>query len=213
MSTPINQIRTMSAITQPGPLNPPIYNPVPPGPIASAGSPDLMQQNPMQMDMTSMAGQQPPNQLVEDILREFEAPPGENYQQDISAAGMNYAMDPVHIPPQKNPAVMQQLQPEETHISSAGNTLQNGSNMDLSVHNLSSSASGSIFNMQYLLAKLKPLLVVFVIIFILSLHQFNRYLFSLFPQLLLENGQLSVYGILLRALIGTVVYYLAVTFI
>jgi hypothetical protein len=228
MSTPISQIRTMSAITQPGPLSMPSYDPNPPGPMSSmpqmggmqqqqqqGGMPDFTNMPPMSGgmgDMGSSQAQQPPNQLVEDILREFEEPPGGNYQQDISAAGMSYAMDPVHIPPPKNPHAVQQLQAEETRIPSAVTSGTVNLSSDGSNHS-SSSSIGTFGKFTWLVDALKPLLAVFVIVFLLSLHQVNRYIFTMFPQLLLENGQLSVYGILLRAMIATVLFYLATTFI
>ena len=221
MSTPISQIRTMSAITQPGPLSMPSYDPNPPGPMSSmpqqqmgGGMPDFTNMPPMSGgmgDMGSSQAQQPQNQLVEDILREFEEPPSGNYQQDISAAGMSYAMDPVHIPPPKSPHAVQQLQAEETRVPSA---ITSGTvNLSADGHSLPSSSNGVFGKFTWLYDALKPLLAVFIIVFLLSLHQVNRYIFTLFPQLLLENGQLSVYGILLRALIATVLFYLATTFI
>lgn len=231
MSTPISQIRTMSAITQPGPLSMPTYDPNPPGPMSSMPQQPMMgmqQQQPAMPDFTNMPpmsggmgdmgssqGQPPQNQLVEDILREFEEPPGGNYQQDISAAGMSYAMDPVHIPPPKNPQAVQQLQAEETRVPSAVQSGTVSLSADGSYNSSSSSArqEGVFGKFTWLFDALKPLLAVFVIVFLLSLHQVNRYIFTLFPQLLLENGQLSVYGILLRALIATVLFYLATTFI
>ena len=227
MSTPISQIRTMSAITQPGPISMPSYDPNPPGPMSSmqqsqqpmqmGGMPDFTNMPPMSGgmgDMGSSQAQQPPNQLVEDILREFEEPPGGNYQQDISAAGMSYAMDPVHIPPPKNPQAAHQLQPEETRIHSAVTSGTVNLSADGPGHGQSSSGTGSVFGkFAWLADALKPLVVVFVIVFLLSLHQVNRYIFTLFPQLLLENGQLSIYGILLRALIATILFYLGTTFL
>jgi len=145
-------------------------------------------------------------------LREFEEPPGGNYQQDISAAGMSYAMDQVHIPPPKNPQAVQHLQSEDTRVPSA--TTSNTVNLS-SDHSSSygSGQTGMFGKFGWLADALKPLVVVFVIVFLLSLHQVNRYIFTLFPQLLLENGQLSMYGILLRALIATVLFYLATTFL
>lgn len=228
MSTPISQIRTMSTITQPGHLSMPSYDPNPPGPMTSmsqhqmdgmqqSAMPDFTNMPPMSGgmgDIGSSQGQQQPNQLVEDILREFEEPAGSNYQQDISAAGMSYAMDPVHIPPPKNPHAMQQLQAEETRVPSAisSSGTVNLSSPDNS-HSQSSTANGIFGKFTWLFDTLKPLIAVFIIVFLLSLHQVNRYIFTLFPHLLLENGQLSVYGILLRALIATVLFYLATTFI
>lgn len=224
MSTPISQIRTMSAITQPGPLSMPSYDPTPPGPMqpSMGGSgmqqpvmPDFTNMPPMSGgmgDMGSSQAQQPPNQLVEDILREFEEPPGGNYQQDISAAGMSYAMDPVHIPPPKNPQAIQQLKPEETRVPSA---ITSGTvNLSADGPGQTVNSGGSVFGkFGWLVDAIKPLFAVFVIVFLLSLHQVNRYIFTLFPQLLLENGQLSVYGILLRALIATILFYLGTTFV
>ena len=55
--------------------------------------------------------------------------------------------------------------------------------------------------------------LVFVICFLISLPEFNRFLFGFFPRLLLESGQVSIGGVMLKALIGMIVFATVVLFI
>ena len=55
---------------------------------------------------------------------------------------------------------------------------------------------------------LKLPLVVFLICFLISLPRANRLLFSMMPSLLLESGQVSLQGVLIKAVLGLVLYYL-----
>jgi hypothetical protein len=48
--------------------------------------------------------------------------------------------------------------------------------------------------------------LVFVICFIISIPEFNRFLFSFFPKLLLESGQVSIGGVLLKAIVGMILF-------
>ena len=49
---------------------------------------------------------------------------------------------------------------------------------------------------------------VFILVFLISLPQFNRLFFGLFPQFLLENGQIKITGILVKAVLATGLYIL-----
>ena len=53
---------------------------------------------------------------------------------------------------------------------------------------------------------IKNPITVLIISLLLSLPHFNRLLFDLLPKLLLESGQVSFYGVLLKAVIGMVIY-------
>lgn len=202
-STPISQIRNggnMNQMTnnEPSnmPLQMPIYNPNPS---------NLMEQpQPQQQDMMPQQNMaQTQSNLVDTLLNELEEQP--EYQQDMNIAQTQYAMDNVNVPPSK--VNTQHLQPETTHSMSINN-----SNVE------KASANSYEFNgftmegkpkslVDRLIEEGKPVLIVFVLFLILSLHQVNRIIFSFFPKLLLENGQLSLYAILLKALLAAIIYY------
>ena len=55
--------------------------------------------------------------------------------------------------------------------------------------------------------------LVFVICFIISLPEFNRFLFGFFPRLLLESGQVSIGGVMLKALVGSILFAIVAVFI
>lgn len=192
MSTPINQIR--SRMTQQSP----------------------MAEQPMMADPGSF--QMPPampstdnNGMLEDILREMERTAVPDTGSDPNVGVMNYAINPVNIPPPMNQQAKMQLQAESTqagisHFEDDQSSPDNkrAANNSMMLGELTGGPLG-----QKILATLKPLVLVFLIVLVLSLHQTNRFLFSFFPQLLLENGQLSIFAILLRCAIATVLFYVA----
>ena len=67
----------------------------------------------------------------------------------------------------------------------------------------SNSTVGKIYNH----AKLP--VIVFVVCFLISYPPVNRIVFSAVPNLLLESGQVSLQGVLFKALIGLVLFYIA----
>jgi hypothetical protein len=60
---------------------------------------------------------------------------------------------------------------------------------------------------QKIIKEAKPVLIVFLIVLVLSLHQTNRLIFGFLPNLILENGELSIYAILLRSAIASVLFF------
>ena len=52
--------------------------------------------------------------------------------------------------------------------------------------------------------------LVFVLSFIISLPEFNRFLFGFFPRLLLESGQVSIGGVMLKALVGMIIFSIVI---
>ena len=56
-------------------------------------------------------------------------------------------------------------------------------------------------------------ILVFVLCFIISLPEFNRFLFSFFPRLLLESGQVSIGGVLIKALVGMLIFAITAIFL
>ena len=207
MSTPINQIRNMSAggnsgsSMPPGMLPPELMPQVQSTPINHNLMAPVYNPN---VDLSS-------NQLVDDILNEMDRQtvPGAQHAMDTNVGNINYAMDPTaHIPPQHDPNIQQMLQSggENTKVPS----LAAFTNLDLDTHGMN---LGSESMSTKILREVKPVLIVFILVFLLSLHQTNRALFGFFPSLILENGELSIYAILLRAGIACVLFYVANKFI
>lgn len=169
--------------------------------------------------------------LVDDLLNTIESqqtmmPPGSSYQNDHNASGFSHMTDgQAGIPPQMNPNAHSMLAPEYTRPEQGmapGGSLSNAVNAKQSLmFGDNSNRYGAMEGMsmdsktylERLFDKFKPILVVFVLMFVLSLHQTNRLIFGFVPQLLLENGQISIYGMLLKALLASVLYYVTLLLI
>lgn len=163
--------------------------------------------------------------LVDNLLNTIESqqtmpPPGTGYESDINAYGYQHMTDgQAEAPPPFNPNAGGLLRPEYTRPDSR---MAPGGDLAAAVHdrqvgifgsdNSPNSNDGKTY-LESLFNQLKPMLVVFLLVFVLSLHQTNRVIFGFVPQLLLENGQISVYGMLLKALIASVVYYITLLLI
>ena len=205
----------------------PTYDPNPPAlqqqqqsqPIASADDFNMASQD--DLDNLMNPGQQFPNNqadLVDDILSELDTGmdlnQNFNNQQNMNSNAINHMMDgPTMMPMQQNPQAQSILQGEPTHPTHIGqeNFLQASLN---SVNKLDLNESkGATSLLMKLINQLKLTGVVFIIIIILSIPQFNSALFSLMPSLILENGQLSIYAIALRALLGAALFYVIQLFI
>lgn len=162
--------------------------------------------------------------LVDNLLNTIEAqqtmpPPGTGYENDPNAAGYNHMTDGyAEAPPPPNPNAAGLLQPEYTRPETG---MAPGGNLAAAVHARQTDMFGPTPNanndgktyLESLFNQIKPMLIVFILVFVLSLHQVNRVIFGFLPQLLLENGQISVYGMLLKALIASVLYYITLLLI
>ena len=215
MSTPINQIRTRMTTGGAQPLQQSsmlggasmVYDPNPPAPLHDPNQLGTTFPAPPHMPSSDNGG------MLEDILREMErssAP--DSMGPDPNVGLMNYAINPVNIPPMMSHQAQMQLQAETTHTAAPMISLDEGmtshSNNNSTLSLIGGELTGGPLG-QKILNSIKPLLIVFVIVLLLSLHQTNRFLFSFFPQLLLENGQLSIYAILLRCTIAVILFYVA----
>lgn len=216
MSTPIQQIRNLGGQmggmggqgSMPGlpsmptqqvnqNLQMPVYNPNP----ESIPQQQPQQQNPLQQPST-----QNNSQLVDDILREMSTDDvHQGPEPDLNVGNINYAMDNVNIPPAPQQAVEDQLQAENTVVSSVENVLNVDTNDIFSDLKLNEPIDETA--VEKFVKQAKPVILVFVIVVVLSLHQVNRVIFSFVPQLIIENGQLSIYGILFRGLLAAILYF------
>jgi hypothetical protein len=184
-----------------------VYDPNPPPPVHDPGQLGTTFPSPPPMPPGD------PNCMLEDILREMESSGSHDaLGPDPNVGHMNYAINPVNIPPPMSQQA--QMQSEATHavvptmhlddIMSNDTTSASGKNSSTLLGELTGNALG-----QKILTSIKPLVIVFLIVLVLSLHQTNRFIFSFFPQLLLENGQLSIFAILLRCTIAVILFYVA----
>ena len=138
-------------------------------------------------------------QLVDDILTEFEAPP--HKQSNISAEMQEYAFDSSQVPPPKLSGNF--LQSGGTNKEGGGDGGGSGETESQVPFDYTES------KLDWLIKMVKYPFVVFVIVFLLSLPQFNRFLFGLVPSCLLESGQVNIFGVLLKAVVGCVLFIIA----
>lgn len=222
MSTPINQIRKQMGNPGGAPSGP--IGGVPSGgDMPGVGQqmtqpmPQPMPQIPAEMNQPSASPGLTDNQLVNDILKEMGDSPGAENQADINVGSMNYAMDSSQVPPEKLAGNYLETQGQETlnpiNTSMGGTSDPIGSmnsptNVDetnkllnsLSLNDSSLPLQTRILNM------LKYPVIVFAICVIISLPIFSRTLFSVFPKLLKESGEISILGVVLKAVIGAIIF-------
>lgn len=168
-------------------------------------------QQQMQMQDTSAGNMMAESQLVEDILKEMGDSPGAEHQSNINSQAYQYAMDSSQVPPTKYipPSGMMSGYPSGTEYTqkliaeSTPNSLLGSIGINLS----GASLKDKIMN------NLKYPILVFIICFLISLPEFNRFIFGFFPRLLLESGQVSIGGVILKAFVGMILYSAIVMFI
>ncbi len=201
MSTPINQIRSMSANT--GGILPPELIPQ-----VQSSQPGQQLISPVYNPNVDLSPATVSNsQLVDDILKEMDTRPvpGANHMMDVNVGNINYAMDPsAHIPPERNPNAQRMISGTENTQMPSMATYQH---MNLSGGESFSSGEESESLYKKIIKEAKPVLIVFIVVLILSLYQTNRLIFGFLPNLILENGELSIYAILLRAAIAAVLFF------
>jgi len=171
-----------------------------------------------QMPQQQMPHQQMPDngnmmaesQLVEDILKEMGESPGSEHQSNINSQAFQYAMDSSQVPPTKYSPPSNMQYPgggmEYTQKMMA-ETAPNGILGSIGINLNGASLKDKIMN------NLKYPVLVLIICFLISLPEFNRFLFGFFPRLLLESGQVSIGGVILKAFVGMIIYSCIVMFI
>lgn len=152
------------------------------------------------------------SQLVEDILKEMGDSPGIEHQSNINSQAFQYAMDSSQVPPTKyNPPANMQYPgssgPDSYTQKLIAENAPNGLLSSIGINLNGASLKDKIMN------NLKYPVLVFIICFLISLPEFNRFLFGFFPRLLLESGQVSIGGVILKAVVGMILYSATVIFI
>lgn len=162
-------------------------------------------------DMSSQFGA--PNsesQLVEDILKEMGDSPGSEQQSNINSQSFQYSMDSSQVPAYKYNEPSQQTPPYDSYAEKIMHQQQQSNAGLLSQFGIN--LSGASLK-DKIMKNIKYPGLVFVLCFIISLPEFNRFLFSFFPKLLLESGQVSIGGVLLKAVVGMLLFAIIALFL
>lgn len=171
---------------------------------------DLPQQTNMN---TQFNIQSSDSQLVEDILKEMGDSPGAEQQSNINSQALQYAMDSSQVPAYKyteNNDVMQPTQPYNNYSEKMMHQQQQLNSGFLS--QIGINLNGETLK-EKIMRNLKFPILVFVISFMISLPEFNRFLFSFFPRLLLESGQVSIGGVFLKGIVGMILFSIIALFL
>ena len=167
-----------------------------------------------QMQMNNQGGSQfmpqsSESQLVEDILKEMGDSPGLEQQSNINAQALQYAMDSSQVPAYKYTGQYEEMKPIQP-IEPYTNYSEKIMNQQASLNSNFLSQIGINLNGESLKEKIikniKYPTLVFFISFLISLPEFNRFLFGFFPRLLLESGQVSIGGVLLKGIVGMILF-------
>ena len=173
---------------------------------------ELPQQNTMQ-NQNQFMSQSSDSQLVEDILKEMGDSPGAEQQSNINSQALQYAMDSSQVPAYKYTEKNEQLQPIQPYNNYSEKMMhqQQQSNSGF-LSQIGINLNGETIK-EKLMRNIKLPLLVFIISFMISLPEFNRFLFSFFPRLLLESGQVSIGGVFLKGLVGFILFSIIALFL
>lgn len=152
------------------------------------------------------------SQLVEDILKEMGESPGLEQQSNINSQAYQYTMDNSQVPSYKvNSKQDQNGFYDDRYYSEKMMHQQEKQNNGI-LGQIGINLSGSSIK-DKIMKNIKYPGLVFVMSFIISLPEFNRFLFSFFPKLLLESGQVSIGGVLLKSIVGMILFAIIALFI
>ena len=150
------------------------------------------------------------SQLVEDILKEMGDAPGAEQQSNINSQSFQYAMDSSQVPAYKYNG-SQNNDNNNYNNSYAEKMIHQQNNLGI-LSQIGINLSGASVK-DKIIKNIKYPALVFVLCFIISFPEFNRFLFSFFPRLLLESGQASIGGVMFKAIIGTLLFTILALFI
>ena len=147
--------------------------------------------------------------IVNDILQELGESPGNN-DNDLNSDMYRRSMDQSQVPPQKRQVsfadesdrMLSDVNQNELSPDDIALEQQNNQSTDGFLSNYID-MSGTVGQC---LTILKSAVYVFVIILVLSLSSVNKNLFNLMPQFLLESGEVNIYGNMIKALLGAVLF-------
>ena len=161
-------------------------------------------------DSNNFSGANSDSQLVEDILKEMGESPGLEQQSNINSQAYQYAMDNSQVPSYKSNMQDPTGQYDNGNYSEKMMHQQQKTN-DGFLGQIGINLSGTSIK-DKIMKNIKYPGLVFVISFIISLPEFNRFLFSFFPRLLLESGQVSIGGVLVKSFVGMLLFAIIALF-
>ena len=171
---------------------------------------------PSQNNDNQFSGGSSDSQLVEDILKEMGESPGLEHQSNINQQAYQYSIDNSQAPMYKNTSFQNNNNDNNDNYNDRNYTEK----MMHQQHNVNSglfSQFGINLNgasiKDNIIKNIKYPSLVFVISLIISLPEFNRFLFSFCQKLLLESGQVSIGGVLLKAIVGMMLFAIIALFI
>ena len=201
-STPINLLRRGGEQTQEGNSN---IESLPNFSMNSSDSP-IMQNNNEFVNPSE-------SQLVEDILKEMGDSPGMEQQSNINSQALQYTMDSSQVPAYKQNENNEVLRP----INQFNNYSEKMVNEQEKLNTGMFSQMGINLNSESIKDKfmknIKYPILVFILSFIISLPEFNRFLFGFFPRLLLESGQVSIGGVLIKSFVAMLLFIIVALFL
>ena len=152
------------------------------------------------------------SQLVEDILKEMGDSPGAEQQSNINSQALQYAMDQSQVPAYKYTEQNNTLHPEQTYNNYSEKMMNQQQLNSGFLSQIGINLNGETLK-EKIMRNIKYPILVFCISFIISLPEFNRFIFSFFPRLLLESGQVSISGVLLKSIIGLLLFSIIILFL
>ena len=177
-------------------------------PLMMPGGGDMPSMNIPDINMGGMSGMSGmgntglsnENQLVEDILREMNGNAGDT---NISGGVYQYATDQAQVP--NGPPLSDVSKMTDKMIEEEYRNFVRDENRLISklVDTRSHPWAVAVVNA----------IVVFLILLFVSLPQINKLLFTFLPGLLLESGQVSFQGVLLKCVVGLILYIVITTVI
>jgi hypothetical protein len=157
-------------------------------------------------DMSQFTPQSSESQLVEDILKEMGDSPGMEQQSNINAQALHYAMDSAQVPAYKYTAQSEEMKPIEPYNNYSEKIMNQQANLNSNfLSHIGINLNGESIK-EKIIKNIKYPALVFFISFLISLPEFNRFLFGFFPRLLLESGQVSIGGVLLKGIVGMILF-------
>ena len=149
------------------------------------------EQQMMQPNMGMNQGPLPDSQIVEDILREMDDP-NQQPVSNINTEVLNYQMDNSQIPFEQNTNA-----PENT------NTNYQEPQLDMSQY-----VEPEKTFYQRAVEQMRLPLIVLVVSLVLALPLFNKLLARFIPKLLAPSGSFNMYGIMVKTILGPLLFYI-----
>jgi len=161
------------------------------------------------MNNSQQNQQQSSSDMVDDILNEMSS------NDEMNTESFNHMMDSSQVPPEKmeenflNNNSNQQGNNQQENGKNTGNSDQNTNKSKEPFQNniISKLKGGNIEKLfKDCLKQIKYAIIVFVLVMIVSLPQFNRFVFTKVKGMLLESGEINMKGVLLKGIVATVVF-------